>query len=205
MKSNEGQDKKQKILDAALALFHNTHNVKKVSIEAIAKEAKVSPTTIYNNFGTRENLVYEVIKVLFKENIERNRNFIYSDSPFEQKITSIMSGKLDLTSRLHEEIIEKMINQDDTVAPLFEEMFKNEILPLWDKIIEDGKKEGYIDRSLKNESLIVYLDVLTAGFRSKKEILTGINDKIDLIKQLTHIMFYGFLKKEIDLFNNGGK
>ena len=73
------------------------------------------------------------------------------------------------------------------------------------KILEDGKKEGYIDESLKNESLIVYLEVLTAGFRAKKEILTGISDKIDLIKQLTHIMFYGFLKKEIDLFNNGGK
>jgi AcrR family transcriptional regulator len=204
MDNIDNRDKKQRIIDAALRLFQQTHNVKKVSIEAIAKQAKVSPTTIYNNFGTRENLVYEVIKVLFRENIERNRNFIYSDSPFPQKITSIINGKIDLTSRLHSEIIDKMISQDESVAPLFDEIFKTEIMPLWEKILEDGKKEGYIDESLNSEALIIYLDVLTAGFRAKKEILTGYKDKIDLIKQLTHIMFHGFLKKDIDLFNEGG-
>ncbi len=97
-----------------------------------------------------------------------------------------------------------MISQDESVAPLFDEIFKTEIMPLWEKILEDGKKEGYIDESLNSEALIIYLDVLTAGFRSKKEILTGYKDKIDLIKQLTHIMFHGFLKKDIDLFNEGG-
>jgi len=68
MKTIAKKDKKQQILDAALMLFSGTHDVKKVSIEAIAKQARVSPTTIYNNFGTREKLVYEVIKLLFDDN-----------------------------------------------------------------------------------------------------------------------------------------
>ena len=205
MKINENPDKKQQILDAALALFQNTHNVKKVSIEAIAKQAKVSPTTVYNNFGTRENLVYEVSKALFREIIERNRNFIFSDTPFQQKIAGVINGKLDLTSQLNSEIIDKMISQDESIAPIFDDIYRKEVLPLWEKILEDGKREGYIDESLDNETVILYMDVLIAGFRAKKEILNGISDKIDLIKQLTHIMFHGFLKKEIDLFNNGGK
>jgi AcrR family transcriptional regulator len=204
-KTLDKENRKQKILEAALALFHNTHDVKKVSIEAIARKAQVSPTTVYNNFGTRENLVYEVIKVLFRDNIERNRSLIYSNMPFPQKIASVINGKIDLTSRLHSEIIDKMISQDESVAPLFDEIFKTEILPLWGKILDDGKKEGYIDESLESEALIIYLDVLTSGFRVKKEFLAGFNDKIELIKQLTHIMFHGFLKKDIDLFNEGGK
>ncbi|MDD3994932.1 MAG: TetR family transcriptional regulator, partial [Dehalococcoidales bacterium] len=44
MKTIVKKDKQQQILDAALMLFSGTHDIKKVSIEAIAKQAKVSPT-----------------------------------------------------------------------------------------------------------------------------------------------------------------
>jgi AcrR family transcriptional regulator len=56
--------------------------VKRVSLEAIAREAHVSPTTIYNYFGTRENLLYEVIKILVQENMESSRKLIRSNISF---------------------------------------------------------------------------------------------------------------------------
>jgi AcrR family transcriptional regulator len=64
--------KRQKIISSAVSLFRSTHDVKKVSLEIIAEEARVSPTTIYNYFGNRETLVYEVIKELVRANLERN-------------------------------------------------------------------------------------------------------------------------------------
>jgi AcrR family transcriptional regulator len=205
MKSRENKDKKQRILDAAFSLFSQTHDVKKVSIEAIAREARVSPTTIYNNFGTREKLVYEVIKLLFEDNIERNRKLFYSDVPFPQKIIGVISGKMDMTSNLNNEILDKIISQDESIAPYIDEVYVNEIRPLWFKMLEDGKKEGYIDESLNNEALLIYLDTIKAGTSANKEIWKNYLDKIELMQQITHIMFYGFLKKEIDLFNKGGK
>jgi AcrR family transcriptional regulator len=197
--------KQQKIVDAALSLFRQTHDVKKVSLEAIARQANVSPTTIYNNFGTREKLIYEVIKVLMKENIERNHSLIYSDIPFPQKMMGIISGKMDMTASLNSEIIDKIISQDESIAPLINKVFESEIRPLWTRILADGKKEGYIDASLDDEALLIYLDVLKAGFSVKQNILKDFADKIALIKQLTNIMFYGFLKKDINLFNKGGE
>jgi AcrR family transcriptional regulator len=205
MKNSENKDKKQRILNAALMLFSSTHDVKKVSIEAIAKQAKVSPTTIYNNFGTREKLVYEVIKLLFQDNIERNRKLFYSDVPFPQKIMGVISGKMDMTSSLNSEILDKIISQDESIAPYINEVYVNEIRPLWFKMLEDGKKEGYIDESLNNEALLLYLDTIKAGTAANKEIWKNYLDKIELMQQITHIMFYGFLKKEIDLFQKGGK
>jgi AcrR family transcriptional regulator len=44
-KTSEKSDKRQQILAAARTLFNRTHNVKRVSLEAIAEEASVSPTT----------------------------------------------------------------------------------------------------------------------------------------------------------------
>ena len=205
MKSNDSQDKKQKILDAALALFNNTHNVKKVSIEAIAKQAKVSPTTVYNNFGTRENLVYEIIGLLFDDIIRQNRELLYSDVPFQQKLMGVISGKMNMLSTLNSEILEKIISQDESIAPYIDEVYVNEIRPLWLRMLDDGKKEGYIDEKLDNEALLVYLDTMKAGISVNREQWKNYQDKIVLMQQLTQIMFYGFLKKEIDLFNNGGK
>ncbi|MDD4874460.1 MAG: TetR/AcrR family transcriptional regulator [Dehalococcoidales bacterium] len=200
----EKPDKQQRILDAALSLFRNTHDIKKVSLEAIAREAKVSPTTIYNNFGTREKLISEVIKVLIKENMDLNRSLVFSDMPFPQKMIGIISGKMNMAANLNNEIIEKIITQDETLAPLINEIYESEIRPLWLRILEDGKKEGYIDASLNDEALLIYLDVLKAGFEVRQDILKNFTDKIGLIEQLTHIMFYGFLKKDIDLFKKGG-
>jgi AcrR family transcriptional regulator len=204
MRHSGNKDKKQRILDAALTLFSNTHDVKKVSIEAIAKQAKVSPTTIYNNFGTREKLVYEVITVLMKDTIESNRNIIYSNIPFPQKIMRIMSGKMDLTASLNSEILDKIIRQDESITPLIDDVYENEIRPLWIRMLSDGKKEGYIDESLNDKALLIYLDTIKAGLSINKDLWNDFADKLELIKQVTSIMFYGFLKKKIDLFNNGG-
>jgi AcrR family transcriptional regulator len=201
----EDTKKKPKILAAAVELFRRTHDVKRVSLETIAREAGVSPTTIYNNFGSREKLLYEVVKVLVRETLEHNRDLVYSDMPFPQKITSIMSGKLDMASQLNSEIIRKMIGQDKTVAPFIDEIFRSEITPLWKAILADGKKQGYIDDSLDDEALLIYLDVLKAGFSARRDILQDFPVNLDLIKQFTRMMFYGFLKKDIGLFKNGGK
>jgi AcrR family transcriptional regulator len=206
MKTNvENTSKRQKILAAAFDLFRRAHDVRRVSLEAIAKEAHVSPTTIYNNFGNRETLVFEVIKELVRTNVERNRALISSELPFPQKIIGIISGKLELANKVNNEIIEKMLSQDKTVAPFIDQIFKKEIKPLWKDMVADGKKQGYIDLSLDDEALLIYLDVLQLGFRARPELFQGFQNSMGFIEQLTRLMFYGFLKKDIDLFRKEEK
>jgi AcrR family transcriptional regulator len=205
MTKREQQSSQQRIMGAAVSLFRRTHDVKKVSLQEIAREARMSPTTIYNNFGTREKLVYEVIKVLLRENLERSRNLIRSDVPFPQKISAIIIGKLDMASKLDGEVIEKILSQDKNIVPFIDQIYESEIQPLWKEMLVDGKKQGYIDASLQDEALLIYLDVLKAGFSARQGVLQKITDNVSTIKQLTHIVFYGFLKKEVRLFNKEGK
>jgi AcrR family transcriptional regulator len=204
-KNTQKSDKRQKILIAARTLFNRTHNIKRVSLEAIAEEAGVSPTTIYNNFGDRETLVYEVIKDLVKTNLERNRAFIHSELPFAQKLIGVISAKLDVAEKFNTEIIEKLVSQDKKITPFIDKILQEEIKPLWCEMVADGKKRGYIDTALDDEALLAYLDVLQAGFRARPEVLQGFQNNLDFVEQLTHLMFYGFLKKEIDLFQKEDK
>jgi AcrR family transcriptional regulator len=204
-KSADKSEKRQKILNAAKSLFNRTHDFRRVSLEDIAAEAGVSPTTIYNNFGNRETLVYEVIKDMVNTNLESNRTLIHSKLPFPQKLIGIISSKMDMAGAVNGEIIEKLISQDKRIAPFIDKLFETEIKPLWKKIVEDGKKQGYIEPALDDEALFVYLDVLQAGFRARPELLHGFKENTGFMEQLTRLMFYGFLKKDIDLFRKEGK
>ena len=194
-------EKRARILDAARSLFQRTHDIKRVSLEAIAQEAGVSPTTIYNQFGTREALVAEVAKSLLHEILEMARSFIHSDLPFPQKLTEIIAGKLDIASQLNSEILTKLVSQDKTMTAFVEEAYRTEIKPLWREMLVEGKRQGYIDPTLDDESLLVYLDILRAGLSSRPELITGFTQNTGVTKHLTRLMFYGFLKREIDLFN----
>ena len=200
--------KRQEIVSAAISLFSRTHDIRRVSLEAIAREARVSPTTIYNLFGNRDTLVCEVTRDLVRINLERTRALIRSTLPFPQKLSGIVGGKLDMAGTVNNEIIKKLIAQDQNVAPFVDEMYRQEIRPLWQEMVADGKKQGYVDPALDDEALLVYLDVMQAGFRARPELFQNLEDNMALIKQLTRLMYYGFLKKEIDLFGQeegGGK
>jgi TetR/AcrR family transcriptional regulator, cholesterol catabolism regulator len=193
--------KRQKILDAARDLFNRTHDVKRVSLEDIAEEAGVSPTTIYNNFGDRETLLYEVVKQLASQNLERNRAIIRSALPFPQKLIGVISGKMDMAEKVNGELIEKLIIQDKRIAPFIDELYEREIKPLWQEIMADGKKQGYIDPSLEDKSLLAYLDIIQAGIKARPEFFKNFAENMHLIEQLTRLMFYGFLKIDIDFFH----
>jgi AcrR family transcriptional regulator len=205
MPINKKQEKRNKILAAAKTLFNRTHDVNRVSLEAIAAEAGVSPTTIYNNFGDRETLVFEVVKELSRVIIEHNRAIVKSGIPFPQKLTAIISGKMAVTEKVDTEIIEKMLSQDKKTASFIDEIYNNDIKPLWTEMIEDGKKQGYIDPSLDITAFTIYLDIMKEGLKNKMGLFKDIKENTIIIEQLTRLMFYGFLKKDIDLFQKEEK
>ncbi len=200
MKKVARPDKRQKILTAAVALFRRTYNVKKVSLESIAREARVSPTTIYNYFSTRETLLNEVARALLQEILGMARSFINADLPFPQKLTEIIAGKLDIASQVNSEVLTKLVSQDNSMTAFIEEVYRAEIKPLWLDFIADGKRQGYIDPLLDDSSLILYLDIVRAGLATQPWLTRDLEKNMPLLEQLTRLVFYGFLKKDIDLF-----
>jgi hypothetical protein len=72
-------------------------------------------------------------------------------------------------------------------------------------MVADGKTQGYIDTTLDYKGLLFYLDIPQVGFRARPEFLQGFKENMRFIEQLTRLMLYGFLKKDIDLFRKEGK
>ena len=85
--------KKESIRRAATELFQ-VHGFNKVSIGDIARKANVSHVTIYNHFGSKEELVRDIIKTVSLELAARMREIIDSDMPFLEKLNLLIFSNL---------------------------------------------------------------------------------------------------------------
>ncbi len=187
---------RERITKAAARLFNSTHNFNKVSIEDIAREANVSPTTIYNNFGTRDNLIVSVIKHIHLAGLETYKAIIRSDIPFPEKIKLSMERKINVVGELDWNLINKMVSQDTGLANFAAEIKEVEAKPMLLELIEDGKQQGYINPDLSNEAIMMYLKILQESGSAFFRIINAPGVSLDILKDLNHILFYGFMNRE---------
>jgi AcrR family transcriptional regulator len=187
-------DKRRLIINAATKLFGQTHDINKVSLEFIAKEAGVSPTTIYNYFETRENLISEVAKNLVQDMLEKSRSIINSDLPFAQKLSELLSLKIDFAGS-NSAILNKLLAQDSTIFN--QEIKLSELGNLSSEFIKSGKKQGYVNPSISEQTLIEYFDILRTGIASKPEMAFRFEKTSPFFEEFTQLLYYGFLNKDV--------
>jgi len=190
------ETKKEKIINAAVRLFSSTHNFNKVSIEDIAREANVSPTTIYNNFGNRDTLIIEILKQIGISAMESYKAIVHADIPFPQKIKLIMQRKVKAAKELDLDVLEKMITQDTRLAEFAVDMNEYEPKPTLLELIEDGKRQGYIEPELSNEAIMMYLELLQTSGTAFFRILEAQHDNEKTLQDFNCVLFYGFLNKD---------
>jgi AcrR family transcriptional regulator len=190
------ETRKDRILAAAVRLFRDTHNYNKVSIEEIARQANVSPTTIYNNFGNRDSLIAEVLKEIGRNALETYRSIVRADMPFPNKLEQIMTQKARSAAELDLDVIDKMVRQNPALLKYAAETFENDTRPMLLELIEDGKKQGYIDPDLSNEAILMYLEVLQESGVAFFRIMEKRSGDKTAIRDFNRILFHGFMKEE---------
>ena len=84
---------KESIMNAALELFH-AYGFKKVSINEIAAKANVSPVSIYNHFGSKQDLIKDVlIKVIDGIYDARRAIIVDANTSFTEKLHQMLTAK----------------------------------------------------------------------------------------------------------------
>jgi AcrR family transcriptional regulator len=189
--------KKGRIINAAIKLWRETHNVQKVSLADIAQEAGVSQTTVYNNFGTREGLVEEVIKYLMRDTMDKQWAVVRSNLPIPLKIQSIISAKTSTMKDIYTDVLTKLAGDTSTRQNL-ENMYQAEMRPMMHEIVEEGKRQGYIRSDMPEEAVMIYLDMLKEGGLANTGQLQHIMDDNRLLTGLTRLIYYGLFQKEFD-------
>jgi len=192
------ETKKHKIIRAAVELLRYARNINKVSIDDIAREAAVSPTTIYNNFGDKETLLFEVIKRISDDAVESYRAIIRADMPFPEKLRLFVHQKTAAVSELDWSGIYKLLAHDARLAEYTEKVHVEEVRSNFIELIQDGKRQGYIDPDMSSEAILLYLDFLREGSELISRIPRETLENTKIMQDLNDIVFHGFVKRNIN-------
>ncbi|MBD8497304.1 TetR/AcrR family transcriptional regulator [Paenibacillus arenosi] len=187
------QKKMDQIYSASLSLFLK-HGFQKVSVQEIAKKAKVCPATIYNYFGTKEKLYADMLIDWMDKRLELCEQILASEIAFQEKTKRIML--------LEAKSVNVLFN-DAAVMPLGAEMdewgnqlqqySEEKVIPFYMRFIALGKKEGFIKQDISEETSMFYFNMyknVLERYVNAASTQDHIEENID---QLINLFFFGLV------------
>jgi AcrR family transcriptional regulator len=162
------EQSKEEIRKAACELF-GRFGVERVSIADIARRARVSQATIYNNFGSKDALVREFVAVSINQLVKRFQGFHATDLPFRERMTGFVRF-------ISQEFEEGQIGGaagfslgdydllDDPEIRKIREAAQEKMSEMLLELVREGKAAGEIRGDLSEDAFRVYFRVFMAVF-----------------------------------------
>ena len=189
------EKKKESIRQASLELF-KLYGFKKVSINDIAHKAGVSPVTIYNHFGSKDELVRDVVKNLFNSMLERIQKIIDSDSSFPEKVEAIVFDKSQTASQFQGELAKTLLQSDPEMQEFVDKLLQEDSVRMTKELFEQGRKDGYVGKKISDESLFLYFQILRYGLSATAEAISKVVLDENAIRELNNLFLYGMIGKQ---------
>lgn len=180
------QQKMNNILEGTLELFMKT-GIQKVSIAEIAAIANVSQVTIYNYFGSKTKLTKAVIRFYVEKVWDETEELLNSKLTFPEKIQQLIFSEKQMASEMSEQFYQDFMEIYTAGNTYIEEFYVTKSLPRILELIDTGKKEGYVDSSISNESILIYIQIFQEQMQ-RKDVYSKL---LPLTEDIAKLFFYG--------------
>ena len=185
------EKKKQAIIQAALQLFKEK-GFKETSIKSIAEVAEVSPVSIYNYFGGKDNLVALCVNDLFEEITQQAENILNSDLDFKTKLDHAFALCQEKMSQQISDYFQDKMVEDSVFSTLLTKAITAKKRDIYRAYIKVGKEEGLIAEDLSTELILNVMDALN-GMGNQLDHSDNLETEVDQIHQ---IFLYGIFGKK---------
>ena len=180
------EKKKQAIIQAALQLFKEK-GFKETSIKSIAEVAEVSPVSIYNYFGSKDNLVTLCVDDLFEEITQKAEDILNSHLDFQTKLDQAFDLCQEKMSQQISDYFQDKMVKDPALSSLLTKAITAKKRDIYRAYIELGKKEGLIAEDLSTELVLNVMDALNGMGNQLAD-----SDNLETeVEQMHSIFLYG--------------
>ena len=185
------EKKKQAIVQAALRLFKDK-GFKETSIKSIAEAAEVSPVSIYNYFGSKDNLVTLCVNDLFEEITQQAEDILKSNLAFNTKLDHALDLCQEKMSQQISDYFQDKMVEDSVFSTLLTKAITAKKGDIYRAYIHLGKAEGLIAEDLSTELILNVMDALN-GMGNQLAHSDNLETEVEQIHQ---IFLYGILGKK---------
>ncbi len=186
--------KYQQITDSGKKLFWK-YGIKRVTVEEICTEAKVSKMTFYKFFSNKIELAKTILTNLILHSLQETEELINKDCPFEDKINRMLEMKLENTQSISPEFISDLYKNPEQGMMQILEKTQEKSMALTVLFLQDSQKKGFIRKDIKIEFIIYFLGK-SIQMISDKDLLSQYENSQDAIMEITNFFFYGIGAKK---------
>lgn len=185
---------KEKIMRTTLELVR-TSELKRIRIADISKAAKVSQVTIYNYFGSKEELLREVFRNYFDKAIRDFEEYMSEGHSLKEKIEHIIFLEKESYGDFPPGLIKELLIDDEELARYMEEQYRNKAIPLTIRIIEEGKASGEISSEVSTEHVLAFIQLYMNQYESILAMAQQSDEMDGFLEGMVHMFFYGVCGK----------
>lgn len=185
-------DKKRAIMQTAMELF-DQYGFDKVTVTEIAEKARVSKVSIYNFFGSKNNLRRIIIKDLLDESTEKIKILIKKDTNFIEKIDEYIQIRTWYLGKYGLQFFFEAVNSDPELQEYLDD-FNHTSKELVMSFIKDGRNSGVFSSKISDLSIKIYIEMIQTYLMHNKEIRDIIEHNSELVRELNMIFINGLIR-----------
>jgi AcrR family transcriptional regulator len=189
------EQSKEDIRRAAEELF-SRFGADKVSVNDIARKAGVSQATIYNNFGSKENLVHDYRKTVANTVSGRFREILIWKKSYVEKLQSFLQSWIDMTDRynIHLDAESRFGGSGPggtSIAASTGDSITGEIEKSVLEFIKQGKEEGHLPPNISDEAIMAYISFFQQGISGNPGLRDRVRHDAGFSNDLLSLFIYG--------------
>jgi AcrR family transcriptional regulator len=181
---------KEDIRRAAEELF-SQFGTDKISINDIAARAGVSQATVYNNFGSKEELVSDYWKNTVNQVAGKFQDILIWKKSWLEKFQGFLQSWIDIAERYRWETTSR-----STGRPAPHDSIDKEIECIFREFIKEGQIQKQVGVDVSEEAMITYIRFLQEGLANHPEIHNKMRQDAKLSQDLVTLFIYGVHGKE---------
>ena len=165
----EASERKNEILDVAERLFYE-RGYDNTSTNDILAEIGIARGTLYYHFKSKEDILDAMIERVLNKTISNAKKVALDESiPVLKRLTlTVFASNVD--TKAGDVIIEQAHKPQNALMHFkIQEMFTNQIVPLYVKIINDGIKENLMYTEYPEDTIRMILSYANEAFDEKNK------------------------------------
>ncbi len=159
--------KADKILNTTIKLFI-CDGIKKITMDNIAENSKVSKVTIYKYFVDKDSLYFEIGKHIFSNYIEQLNSTVASEEALIKKLYDFLGIISDFTNSGKFELCRELTEYNNTIEDeynLYLQAYRRSTLAL----IDEGIENGLFKTGLGRDMIFHYIDMGVVYYQQRSE------------------------------------